>query len=166
MDVKGLGRWAEVHLCIKQKFISLRCLQFDIPHMSEVSWAWGRNLKVGSWWGPQSWYAQSKLPIPVQPIISASFFSPGWILLHTAHRYTSGPAERSVIVHHSSVGLLKCSGARKPSSTHRIDVLNHNWAVLDTTPSKPQLQQPPNCDLCPRVLSPRGERGLPKRGPS
>lgn len=60
---------------------------------------------------------------------------------------------------------------RKPGSIHGINVwqwfcLNHSWTVWDTTPSNPQLRQPPNCKLFPRVRSTREARGFPKRRPS
>ena len=62
----------------------------------------GENWKVvNQKWSP-SW---SKLPVPVQPIISASSLSPGWIcLLRTVYRYTSGPEEGAVSMYHHSLG--------------------------------------------------------------
>ena len=84
-------------------------------------------------WSP-GWDSPEHTPVPVQPIISASFLSPGWICLPTAHKSISQPEERAVCVDHHGTDDF---GIAMPGSIHEIDLqeqfcLKRNWTTLFT----------------------------------
>lgn len=94
----------------------------------EPTHAGGGNSKVASQWGPRTQYSGSNFLISVQSIISTLSFSPGWILIHAAHRYTPGPPERSVSVDHKSSVSSESLG-----SAHGIDPPPQDGFAYTTT---------------------------------